>query len=184
MDYRRNFQPGGTFFFTVVTYRRQNLFSDPSAIALLQTVVGETTDRPFTMNAWVILHDHLHMIWTLPKGDADFSHRWARVKSQFTRRWLTTSSNEVPLTPGKKRDGRRGVWQPKFFEHTIRDEDDMIAHIEYIHYNPVKHGYVDCPKDWPHSSFHEFARRDIYPQNWCCGPSDPPVSDLPYGRAE
>ncbi len=169
MDYRRNFQPGGTFFFTLVTAQRHRLFDDGAAVNLLQQVVREVkAESPFTIDAWVILPDHLHMIWTLPSADADFSPRWSKIKSQFTRRWLASGGREEPVSVGKRRDDRRGVWQPKFIEHTIRDEDDFIAHVEYTHYNPVKHGHASYPKDWALSSFHEYVKRGIYSMDWCC----------------
>ncbi len=172
MNYRRNFQPGGTFFFSLVTLNRHWLFAQEAACNLFQGIVREIkAERPFRMDAWVILYDHLHMIWTLPPGDADFSGRWSKIKSQFTRRWLDQGGAEQPVSIGKQRDGRRGVWQPKFLEHTIRDEQDYIAHVEYIHYNPVKHGYVEYPRQWARSSFHEYVRRGIYPPHWC-GRSD------------
>ncbi len=170
MDYRRNFQPGGTFFFTLVTAGRHGLFEDADALALFRDVLREVkAQRPFRIEAWVVMPDHVHMIWTLPLADSDFSGRWSKIKSQFTRQWLTRGGREMPITAGKSREGRRGVWQPKFIEHTIRDEDDLIAHVEYVHYNPVKHGYVACPKDWPNSSFTEYVRRGFYPLEWCCG---------------
>ena len=172
MDYRRNFQPGGTFFFTAVTYRRQPIFNDSSAIALLQQVVREVKAQwPFRMEAWVILPDHVHMIWTLPEGDADFSKRWSKIKSQFTRRFIAAGGTGRAVGPAKVRDGRRGVWQPKFYEHTIRDEDDFVAHVEYVHFNPVKHRLVDYPDEWLQSSFGEYVGRGIYPAACCRGPT-------------
>jgi len=155
----------------VVTLNRYRLFEHEAAYRLLQHTVREVkAERPFRMDAWVVLHDHLHMIWTLPPSDADFSGRWSKIKSQFTRRWLDRGGAEQPISIGKHRDGRRGVWQPKFLEHTIRDEEDYIAHVEYIHYNPVKHGYVEYPSQWARSSFHAYVRRGIYPLDWCGGP--------------
>ena len=184
MNYRRNFKPGGTFYFTLVTLHRHPLFKDPAAFELLQQVVREVkADRPFDMLAWVVLHDHLHMMWTLPPGDADFSGRWSKIKSQFTRRWLNAGGREQWVSPGKQRDDRRGIWQPKFYEHTIRDEDDYTTHLHYTHYNPVKHGYVTRPQDWPQSSFHEYLRRGVYPADWCCTPKSTPPrppDELPH----
>ncbi len=171
MNYRRNFQPGGTFFFTLVTLNRHHLFKDDAANSLFQQVVQEIkAERQFHMVAWVVLYDHLHMIWTLPSGDADYSGRWSKIKRQFTRRWLEQGGVEQPVSRGKQRDDRRGIWQPKFYEHTIRDEEDYIDHVEYVHYNPVKHGYVKHAIDWRRSSFHEYVRRGWYPHDWCCGP--------------
>jgi putative transposase len=188
VDYRRNLQPGGTFFFTAVAYRRQPLFGEPAAFALLQDVLREVkAQRPFRMEAWVVLPDHLHMMWTLPPGDANFSQRWSKIKGLFTHRWLVAGGREAGVTRGKRRDARRGIWQPKFIEHTIRNEDDWIAHVEYIHYNPVKHGYVAHPKAWFRSSFAEYARRGLYPANWCCGPGadgSGPAASLSYDGLE
>lgn len=137
-------------------------------LLLKQTIRHVKTDRSFQIDAAVVLHDHLHMIWTLPPGDTDYSGRWSKIKGSFTRQWLAAGDGEAPITKGKRRDERRGVWQPKFIEHTIRDEDDFIRHVEYIHYNPVKHGYVSCPKYWPWSSFHRYVRNGVYPPSWCC----------------
>lgn len=179
VNYRRNFQPGGTYFFTLVTLNRHPLFNDDAAYRLFRQVVREIKDeRPFQIAAWVVLHDHMHMIWVLPHGDADYSGRWSKIKSQFTRRWLERGGHEQPISAGKRRDDRRGIWQPKFYEHTVRDEDDYIDHIEYVHYNPVKHGYVKHPIDWHCSSFHEYVRRGWYPRDWCSG-SDTVLSRQP-----
>jgi len=187
VQYRRNFQPGGTYFFTLVTADRHHLFANPDAIALLQTVVREVkTERPFRSEAWVILPDHLHMIWTLPPRDADYSGRWSKIKSQFTRRWLASGGAEREVSIGKQRDRRRGVWQPKFYEHTIDSDDEFIEHVEYVHYNPIKHGYVTRPIDWLHSSFHAYVKRGVYPPTWACGPGDASrhLQDLPYNGGE
>ncbi len=170
MDYRRNFQPGGTFFFTLVTYQRRPIFNDEPSIQLLQSVIRDVKSiHPFTIQAWVILPDHLHMIWTLPFGDSDFSNRWSRIKSTFTRHWFKQGGKENHITDGKRRDRRRGVWQNRFMEHTIRDENDFETHVQYIHYNPVKHAHCNYPKDWQYSSFTEYVKRGDYPDNWCCG---------------
>lgn len=119
-------------------------------------------------DATVLLPDHLHAIWTLPAGDTDYSKRWAWVKKEFTKRWLESGRPEQAVTAGRSRDGRRGVWQPKFWEHTIRDAKDLERHVEYIHYNPVKHGLVRCPHAWPWSSLSRWVGANLYPVDWAC----------------
>jgi putative transposase len=133
-------------------------------------------ERPFRVEAIVLLPDHLHVIWTLPGGDANYPLRWSAIKGQFTRDWLAAGGVEQPLLPGRAREGRRGVWQPRFIEHTIRDEEDFCAHVDYIHYNPVKHNLVHCPKDWPWSSFARYVASGDYPLDWGCRDRRPPAS--------
>jgi len=111
-------------------------------------------------------------MWTLPQGDLDYSTRWAAIKANFTRRWLTAGGLEVGVTQSQMRKRERGVWQPRFMEHTIRDEEDLGNHIDYIHWNPVKHGYVTRPIDWPWSSLHRFVRDGILPADWGCVPGE------------
>ncbi len=123
---------------------------------------------PFTINALVLLPDHLHAIWSLPPGDDAYSKRWGWIKKEFTKNWLAMGGREQRQTQGRKRDGRRGVWQPKFWEHTLETEDDFERHFDYIHYNPVKHGYVKCPREWVWSSFHRWVMKGVYPDHWAC----------------
>jgi len=154
MEYRRSFLPGGTFFFTVVTGDRKPLFSEPTNITTLRSAFRKIqVQRPFTLEAAVVLPDHLHCIWTLPPGDADFSTRWRLIKTWFTKHcdW------------GR---GERGLWQHRYWEHILRDETDYRRHIEYIHFNPVKHGYVKAPMDWPYSSFRRYVKTGMYPPDW------------------
>ena len=168
-NYRRNWLPGGTFFFTIVTAGRAPLFRDELARTLLGTCFRqERATRPFTIDAVVLLPDHLHAIWSLPPGDFDFSTRWSSIKSRFTREWLARGGTEQPVLAGQHREERRGIWQPRFLEHTIRDEDDLIQHVDYIHFNPVKHGLATCPREWPWSSFGRFVRQGDYPIDWAC----------------
>jgi len=177
-NWRRAFVPGGTFFFTVVTDRRQPIFHQRSAREYLGQIIRECRSRwPFQIEAIVLLPDHLHTIWSLPPGDAAYSKRWAWIKAQFTKRWLAGGGLEQPTTLGRARDGRRGVWQPKYWEHTLEDVEDFDRCFDYIHYNPVKHGHVRCPRDWAWSSFHRWVRAGVYPSDWACwsGPH-PPLS--------
>ena len=151
MHYRRFYSAGGCYFFTVVAAGRRPIFSAPEAVAALRCAFARVrTKHPFDIDAAVILPDHLHCIWTLPAGDADFSTRWRLIKSQFSRH----SGIERP------------VWQPRFWEHCIRSEQDLARHIDYIHYNPVKHGYVAKPAEWPYSSFARFVSQGAYSDDW------------------
>jgi len=157
-DFRRYFVPGGTYFFTLVTAGRNPLFRHQDARTLLGNTMREARkDAPFETVAIVLLPNHLHAIWTLPPGDGDYPRRWQAIKARFTSAWLASGGAEAEVTPGYRRQRRRGVWQPRFMEHTIRDERDLHQHADYIHYNPVKHGYVLCPNEWPWSSFHRYV---------------------------
>jgi putative transposase len=159
--YRRNFIPGGTYFFTVtLADRRSRILVD--RIASLRHAFRVTrTERPFTIDAIVILPDHLHVIMTLPPGDSDFSGRWRRLKSLFSR---CVVADGVPVARSQR--GEYALWQRRFWEHTIRDESDFSRHVDYIHYNPVKHNLVTRVKDWPYSSFHRYVRRGLMPEDW------------------
>jgi putative transposase len=132
-------------------------------IDLLRAAVAETMRRaPFAVDAWVVLPEHMHCIWTLPPGDDDYSGRWREVKKFFSRR--------VP---------EERVWQPRFWEHTVRDERDYAVHVDYVHFNPVKHGLVERVADWRFSSFHRAVRRGEYPADW----ADVGVDDRGFGEA-
>lgn len=169
-DWRRAHVPGGTYFFTVVTYHRMRFLTTAMARQILGDAIRRCRQRwPMTIPAMVLLPDHLHTIWSLPLGDEEYSKRWAWIKKEFTKQWLAEGGCEARTTEGRKRDGRRAVWQSKFWEHTIRDEDDFEKHFDYIHFNPVKHGLVECPIDWEWSSFHRHVRSGVYPANWACG---------------
>jgi putative transposase len=159
--YRRNFVPGGTFFFTIaVADRRSSILVDN--IASLRLAFRATRgERPFTIDAIVVLPEHLHVIWTLPPEDSDFSGRWRRIKSLFTRNVVASG-----LSAERNRRGEYALWQRRFWEHTIRDDSDFARHVDYIHYNPIKHGLVSRVRDWPHSSFHRHVRLGWLPQDW------------------
>jgi putative transposase len=170
--YRRWYVKGGNSFFTLVTYHRFPLFNDSGARRLLGDVMREVrSERPFETVAIVLLPDHLHAVWTLPQGEADFSSRWKEIKQRFTERWLASGGREMPVTPSQRRRGNRGIWQRRFIEHLIRDEDDLERHCDYVHYNPVKHGHVARPWDWMESSFRRFVELGQYEWDW--GRSEP-----------
>jgi putative transposase len=124
---------------------------------------------PFEVPAIVLLPEHLHAIWTLPRGDDRYPLRWRWIKREFTREWLKVTGIEQKRTPARKRERRRGVWQRRYWEHTIKDESDFEAHFDYIHYNPVKHGHVTRPRDWPWSSFHRWVTAGHYHIDWAAG---------------
>ena len=166
-DWRRAHVPGGSFFFTVVTDGRRPLFRDVRGAKVLGSVLRACRTRwPFTIAAIVLLPDHLHAIWSLPRGDADYAKRWAWIKKEFTKAWLAQSGRERPQSAARVRERRRGVWQAKYWEHTLEDEDDFERHFDYIHFNPVKHGYVSAPYDWKPSSFHRWVRKGVYDPDW------------------
>ncbi len=173
-DYRRARVPGGTYFFTLVTHYRQPVFESAVARSLLGDCCREAAQRwPHVVDAIVLLPDHLHAMWTLPRGDDRYSVRWAWIKKEFSKRWLSRGGEEFAVSDGRSREGRRGVWQARFWEHTIADEGDFERHFDYIHYNPVKHGHVPCPRDWPASSIHRWIGAGVYPVDWACSASQP-----------
>lgn len=159
--YRRNYIAGGTCFFTVTLDDRASSALVDHIGALRTAFRRARQERPFDIDAIVILPDHLHGIWTLPDGDDDFSSRWKRIKAHFTRE---LSSAGVPIA--RHRNGEYALWQRRFWEHTIRDDRDFERHVDYIHFNPAKHGLVARVRDWPHSSFHRYVRQRLLPNDW------------------
>jgi putative transposase len=161
-DYRRNRVAGGTYFFTVnLLDRSSHLLVEH--IDLLRNAVREVrAERPFHIDAWAVLPDHMHCIWTLPPGDANYSDRWKAIKIRFARVLPKTGA----LSLARQRRGERGIWQRRFWEHTIRDHADYAAHVDYVHINPFKHGLVREVRAWPYSSFHRMVVAGIYPQDW------------------
>jgi len=161
-DYRRNRVPGGTYFFTVTLRDRRSNLLVTHIDALRQAVRQTRVAKPFHIDAWVVLPDHLHCLWTLPEGDADFSNRWRAIKSAFTRS-LAAGGSPTQALP---RRAERGIWQQRYWEHTIRDERDYAAHMDYIHFNPVKHGLAPHPAAWPYSTFLHCVSQGLYPADW------------------
>lgn len=165
--YRRPNVPGATFFFTVnLAQRHKNQLLVENIDLLREMFRDVKARRPFFIDAIVVLPEHLHTIWTLPEGDADFKTRWSLIKAGFSR--------HIPLgerrSESRVKRGERGIWQRRYWEHVIRDEQDFERHVDYIHWNPVKHGWVKRVADWPHSSFHAYVRRGVYRADWACGP--------------
>jgi putative transposase len=168
--YRRNLVTGGTYFFTVnLADRRWSLLTEN--VELLRAAFRYTRRcHAFTIEAIVILPDHLHVVWTLPPEDSDFATRWRLIKTAFSRGLHPTE--RVSASRSRKRE--RGIWQRRFWEHTIRDDDDFARHLDYIHFNPIKHGYVERVQDWPFSSFHRMVRVGWYPPEWAGDPGAEP----------
>ena len=182
-EYRRHLVAGGTFFFTVnLLDRRADLLVAPSSsppprrpllvahVDLLRDAVRQTRLRaPFEIDAWMVLPDHMHCLWTLPSGDADFPSRWRAIKTAF--------SKALPGVGGPTgvmaRRGERGIWQRRYSEHTIRDAHDYAVHMDYTHFSPVKHGYVSHPADWPYSSPRRCLAAGVYPSGWSGGGAEP-----------
>jgi len=167
--YTRAFVPGGTFFFTLVTERRRPVLIRPEVRAALRRAVQMVKARyPFRLDAVVLLPDHLHAIWTLPKDDGDFSTRWRLIKSYTTHGLSQEMVATGALSPSRCQKGERSLWQRRFWEHTVRDEPELWALCDYIHYNPVKHGHASCPHAWPWSSFSRFVKERRYALDWQC----------------
>jgi putative transposase len=166
-NYRRFRVEGAIYFFTLVTDGRQPFLCTDDARALLRKFLKECDERwPFTISAIVLLPDHLHTLWSLPQGDDKYSRRWGWIKKEFTKAWLGSGHPEQLVSAGRARKRQHGVFQPRFWEHLIRDEEDFERHADYIHYNPVKHRYVASPRDWSWSSFHRYVKAGIYPIDW------------------
>lgn len=170
--YVRNYIPGGTYFFTLVTYqRRRFLTTELARTTLREAIENVRKDHDFTIIAMVLLPDHLHTVWQLPPGDADYSLRWSRIKEEFTKAYLKVGGRELAQSSSRRRQRYRGVWHKRFWEHTVRDEDDLKRCVDYIHYNPCKHNLVERVRDWPWSTFHRFVLEGEYDIDW--GKVDP-----------
>ena len=162
MFYRRSLIPGGTFFFTVNLADRQSDLLTTHIESLRQATRSVRQRHPFEIIAMVVMPDHLHAIWRLPDEDADYPTRWALIKADFSRHLPKTES--IRATRSRKRE--RGIWQRRYWEHQIRDDDDLARHVDYVHFNPVKHGYVERAVDWPYSTIHRFIREERVAETW------------------
>jgi putative transposase len=161
-DYRRNRIPGATYFFTVNLFDRSSDLLVTHIDVLREAVRQVRRRSPFGIDAWVVLPDHMHCLWTLPQDDCDFSGRWRALKKAFSKSLPDTEPRSTVMI----RRGERGIWQRRYWEHTIRDERDYAAHMDYIHFNPVKHGLVNGPGEWPFSSFRRCVAAKLYPADW------------------
>ena len=165
--YRRASAAGSSYFFTVVAYRRQPFLCNETIRNTLRTAIEKVrTLRPFVIDAWVLLPDHLHCMWTLPDDDADFSTRWMIIKRAVSLACKEDYRRAGLLTTSKLKHRESTIWQRRFWEHQIRNEDDFDRHVDYIHFNPVKHGHVQHAADWPYSTFHRYVRDGVYARDW------------------
>lgn len=164
-NYRRDRSAGGSWFFTVnLADRRQRLLLD-HVEALREAFRYTLCRHPFRVEAIVIMPDHLHTVWTLPAADVDYPLRWRLIKTMFTRSLPAVER----ISASRRGKGERHVWQRRYWEHRLRDEQDFARHIDYIHNNPLKHGYVSALADWPWSSFHRYVRHGVLPEDWAGG---------------
>ncbi|MCA1248508.1 transposase [Massilia sp. MS-15] len=170
MPHYRRALAGSTYFFTVVTHRRRPILCDEPMRIALRSAIGKVRGRlPFDIDAMVLMPDHLHCIWTLPDGDTNFSLRWSQIKHHVSY----TCRRLYPATVSASRQRQRtaAIWQRRFWEHQIRDERDLERHVDYIHYNPVKHGFVQAAFAWPYSTFNRFVRNGMYAVDWGGNPA-------------
>jgi len=166
-EYRRIFIEGGTYAFTVVTYKRQPLFIDSATRELIFTAIQKTQYLyPFEQIAYCILPDHIHCIWTLPEGDFNYPIRWKFLKSKFSKLYQGVYGPYPPSNRSRINRGEVAIWQRRFWEHTIKDDEDLYNHINYIHFNPIKHGYIDDPQDWEWSSYRKYELEGYYTDPW------------------
>lgn len=161
--YRRAHLAGASYFFTVVTYRRRAFLCNDDVLKALREAIDTTRAQyPFSIDAWVILPDHMHAIWTLPPDDTDFASRWRLIKRYVTLACGVSLHQPHLMTPSKTKHRESTLWQRRYWEHLIRDDDDYA----YVHFNPVKHGLVSRAMDWPHSSFHRYVKQGVYAEDW------------------
>lgn len=166
-NYKRLYIEGGIYFFTVVTFKRRPFLTTELARKCLHQSWQEVRDnRPFEIDAVCLMPDHLHCVWTLPEGDSNFSVRWNSIKSKFTKLYLANGGEDGQRNRSRKRSGEAAVWHRRFWEHALRDPDDYRRHVDYIHFNPVKHGLTQRPGDWDWSSFRRYVEEGIYEDNW------------------
>jgi putative transposase len=164
--YRRN-REGRVYFFTLVTHERRPILTTDLGRSALRAAIEEVrSSHPFQITAIVLLPEHLHMVLELPLDDTDYSTRLRLIKSKFTRLWREGGGSEGVITRSRHRSQERGVWQRRFYEHTIRDERDLKRCIDYIHVNPLKHGLVKAVVDWPWSSSHRYVKLGEYSPDW------------------
>jgi len=167
-NYCRSYLPGGTYFFTLVTNLRRSIFLEAKARQVLRESFHRGMEKigPFKVEAICLLPDHLHCIWTLPDNDDNYSARWKVIKAYFSHQYLQLGGTAGKTTSSKANKGELGVWQRRFWEHSIGNLVDLNRHIDYIHYNPVKHGLVQAVKAWPWSSFHRYVQEGYYDPEW------------------
>ena len=172
-NYKRVRLEGGTYFFTVVTMNRMPILTTPLARRCLSKAFALTKKRyPFKLKAICLLPDHLHCVWTLPESDSDYSTRWSFLKGTFTRLYLNGGGVQGTKNASRKVRHEAGIWQRRLWEHLIRDDKDYYNHLDYLHYNPVKHGLVKSPAEWKWSTFAKYVKAGLYDEDWGKGVAD------------
>ena len=165
--YIRAHSPGACYFFTVVTHQRQRILTEAPSREFLRIAIKQVqSEYPFVIDAWVLMPDHMHCMWTLPAGDADFSKRWGLIKAGFSKQINAFSNGPVIRSASREKHRESTLWQRRFWEHRIRNQEDFNRHIDYIHWNPMKHGLVERAMDWPYSSFQRYLKEGIYAADW------------------
>ncbi len=166
-EYRRIYQPGGTYFFTIVTYNRKPLFSSQQCRDILHSCWQEVQSRhPFKTIALCLLPDHIHTIWNLPEDDVDYPMRWKEIKRLFTRKYMDLIGSDGARNESHQVQGEASIWQRRYWAHVVLDQEDLNDHIDYIHINPLKHGLVNRVADWHYSTFMKYVEKGIYPTDW------------------
>jgi putative transposase len=169
--YRRSLTKGASYFFTVNAHRRRAVLTHPEIRAALRTAIAEVRrSMPFRIDAWVLLPDHLHAIWTLPESDAVYGKRWGLIKAQVSRACAHVQSSVAGRSVSRIRRHEADLWQRRFWEHQLRDDTDFERHVDYIHYNPVKHGLCKCAADWPYSTLNWYVKQGILPADLAVDP--------------
>jgi len=164
--YRRP-RTGNTYFFTLVSFRRNPILClPPIRSALRRAIVDVRATRPFDIDAWVLMPDHLHCIWTLPDDDTDYATRWTMIRSAVSRVALVSTVSTGTRNPSRIAHREASIWQRRLQEYQIRDDRDFERHVDYIHFNPVRHGHVANAADWPYSTFHRYVKNGVYPADW------------------
>ena len=180
-NYRRAAAKGGSYFFTLVSYQRRNIFCDKAIrLALRQAIKTTQKKYPFNIDAWVLLPNHMHCIWTLPEEDNNFSQRWSLIKRKVSIECAQQYKQQQLLTESKVKHRESTIWQRRFWEHQIRNQQDFNNHLDYIHYNPVKHNYCNSPSQWQYSTIHRYIKVGYYAYNW--GEQQPNFSDINFGE--
>lgn len=166
-NYRRPAIAGGTYFITQVTYGRQPWLCTDLARHALRTAINQVRqNRPFRVDAFVLLPDHFHCLWTLPQNDNDLSTRLRLIKTYVTKHYRTRLGLNLEVSDSRTKRKEQNLWQRRFWEHLIRDETDFAQHCDYIHYNPVQHQLCQLPTAWQFSTVHRFIAQGIYPPDW------------------
>ena len=184
-NYRRDNTAGATWFLTVVTYQRQAFLCQDKVRAALREAIGKVHSKyPFKIEAWVLLPDHFHCIWTLPDGDSNFQLRIQLIKRYVTQKCAPFLHRDELTTTSRRKRNESTIWQRRYWEHRLHSEKDFEHHMDYIHYNPVKHGLSQTPTKWPYSTIHRLTKKGVYPADWASEPTACPGREHDYGESQ